>query len=75
MPTLTRPQKITLAEMRSSGVRGILIYCARLPVGHSIALSADQWPDHIRLSDLEPAFRLQRSCGKKGAARPDWQGV
>jgi hypothetical protein len=25
---LNRPQKITLGEMRGSGVRGVLIYCA-----------------------------------------------
>jgi hypothetical protein len=31
MPTLTRPTKITLREMRASGVRGLLIYCADEP--------------------------------------------
>ena len=25
---MTRPEKITLGDMRSSGVRGVLIYCA-----------------------------------------------
>jgi len=52
MPALTRrrdraperPQKITFGEMRSSGVRGILIYCADYHCSHSIAISADQWP-------------------------------
>jgi hypothetical protein len=28
---ITRSQKITLAEMRASGVRGLLIYCADEP--------------------------------------------
>jgi hypothetical protein len=28
MPDAPRPQKITLDEMRASGVRGLLIYCA-----------------------------------------------
>jgi hypothetical protein len=28
MPALTRPPKITFAEMRASGVRGLLIYCS-----------------------------------------------
>jgi hypothetical protein len=28
MPVPTLPQKITLAEMRASGVRGLLIYCS-----------------------------------------------
>jgi hypothetical protein len=25
---MTRPQKITLAEMRAAGVRGLLVYCS-----------------------------------------------
>jgi hypothetical protein len=28
MPELTRPQKITFADMRDMGVRGLLIYCS-----------------------------------------------
>ena len=30
-----RPQKITFAEMRESGVRGLLIYCADYHCSHS----------------------------------------
>jgi hypothetical protein len=65
MPELTRrrdhdaadrPKKITLGEMRSTGVRGLLIYCSDYKCSHSIAISADPWPDHVRLSDLEPRF-------------------
>jgi len=37
-------------------VRGLLIYCSDYRCSHSIAISADPWPDHIRLSDLEPRF-------------------
>ena len=34
--------------------------------------SADQWPDHVRLSDLEARF-VCKACGKKGAdVRPDF---
>ena len=40
--------------MRESGVRGILIYCADYRCSHSIEMSADTWPDTMRLSDLEP---------------------
>jgi hypothetical protein len=29
-------------------------------------VSADCWPDHVRLSDLEPLFSCQ-ACGIKGA--------
>jgi hypothetical protein len=68
----TRPQKITFGEMRDTGVRGVLIYCQDYRCSHSIAISADQWPDHVRLSDLEARFVCQ-ACGKKGAdVRPDF---
>ena len=71
-----RPQKITFGEMRSSGVRGVLVYCADFHCTYSIAISADAWPDHIRLSDLEPRLAC-KACGKRGAdVRPDfdWKG-
>jgi hypothetical protein len=33
---------------------------------------ADQWPDDIRLSDLEPQF-ICAACGKRGTdVRPDF---
>jgi hypothetical protein len=44
--------------MRESGVRGVLIYCSDYRCSHSITANADPWPDHIRLSDFEVAFRL-----------------
>jgi hypothetical protein len=67
-----RPRKITFAEMRESGVRGIIIYCADYRCSHSIAISADPWPDDLRLSDLEPRF-VCTACGKRGAdVRPDF---
>src|SRR5437764_4041959 len=70
MPEL--PTKITLGEMRSSGVRGLLIYCADYKCAHAVRITADRWPDHIRLSDLEPLFVCQ-PCGRRGAdIRPDW---
>jgi hypothetical protein len=33
---------------------------------HHIAMSADRWPDQIRLSDIEPDFACT-ACGKVGA--------
>ena len=69
-----RPQKITFAEMRDMGVRGLLIYCADYRCSHSIAISGDYWPDDLRLSDIEPQF-VCRACGKRGAdVRPDTIG-
>jgi hypothetical protein len=52
--------------MRSSGARGLLIYCADYRRSHSIAISADRWPDDVRLSDLEARFAC-KACGKRGA--------
>jgi hypothetical protein len=71
-----RPTKITFAEMREMGVRGVLVYCADYHCSHSLALSADRWPDDLRLSNIEPRF-VCRACGKRGAeVRPDfnWKG-
>jgi len=55
-----------MGEMRASGVRGLLVYCSDYRCSHYATISADQWPDDIRLSDLEPVFSCQ-ACGKKGA--------
>jgi hypothetical protein len=42
--------------MRQSGIHSLLAYCADYGCSHSIEVNADQWPDHVRLSDLEPRF-------------------
>jgi hypothetical protein len=66
MPALTRQQKITF------GGRGVLVYCSDYRCSHSTAINADRWPDHVRLSDIEPRFTCQ-ACGQRGAdVRPDW---
>ena len=68
---MERP-KITFAELRSSGVRGLLAYCSDYKCSHYIAVSGDRWPDEVRLSDLEPRFTCS-ACGKRGAdVRPDF---
>jgi hypothetical protein len=67
-----RPQKITLGEMRATGVRDLLIYCADYKCSHSTTISGDRWPDQVRLSDLEGRF-VCRSCGTQDAdVRPDF---
>jgi hypothetical protein len=71
-----RPQKITFAEMREMGIRGLLVYCADYRCSHSVAVTADQWPDDLRLSDIEDRFTCT-ACGKRGPdVRPDfnWTG-
>jgi hypothetical protein len=60
-------QKITFGEMRSAGgPTGIMVYCTDYRCSHSIAMSADRWPDDVRLSDIEPRF-VCKACGKRGA--------
>jgi hypothetical protein len=69
---VTREQKITFGEMRSSGVRGLLVYCADHRCGQAVRISGDRRADHIRVSDLEELFVCQ-SCGARGAdIRPDF---
>jgi hypothetical protein len=45
MPALTRPQKITLAEMRTAGVRSLLLYSSDFRCSHWTAISGDRRPD------------------------------
>jgi hypothetical protein len=71
MPALAR-QKITLAEMRATGVRGLLVYCSDYHCSHHTTISGDRWADDVRLSDLEPRFACQ-ACGRRGAdVRPNF---
>jgi hypothetical protein len=66
-----RPVKITIGEMRSSGVTGVLMYCSDHKCSPRVAASAEDSPDDVRLSDLEGLFTCT-VCGKKGAdIRPD----
>ena len=51
-------EKITFGEMRGTGVRGILICCCDYKCSHHVAVLADQWPDEVRLSELEPKSDL-----------------
>jgi len=60
-----RQVKITFAEMREQGVRGLLICCA----DHTcMAISGDRWPDDLRLSDIQDRFTCT-ACGKSGNCR------
>src|SRR5437762_7601420 len=55
MPEL--PTKITLGEMRSSGVRGLLIYCADYKCAHAVRIGADR--------RVAPAKRLRVSLAAR----------
>src|SRR5712691_7338131 len=47
MPEL--PEKITLGEMRSSGVRGLLVYCADYKCAHAVRISGRRYPARLGL--------------------------
>lgn len=67
-----RPQKITFGEMRSIGVRDVLIYCGDYRCSHSIMMPSDVFSDDLRLSDIEPRF-VCKACRKRGAdVRPNF---
>lgn len=69
---MQRTQKITLREMRSSGVYGLVVFGADYKCAQSVTISAEEWPDDLRLSDLEPQF-VCKVCGHRGAdIRPDF---
>lgn len=63
---MKREQRITLGEMRTSGPQQHLVYCGDYRCAHSVTISADRWPEDVRLSDLEPLFVCQ-VCGHRGA--------
>jgi hypothetical protein len=66
---MERPQKITFGEMRSTGTRGLIVFCSDYRCSPNVTLApavVDQWPDDMRLSDLEPRF-VCSVCGRRGA--------
>jgi hypothetical protein len=72
---MSREQKIIFGEMREAGVFGVAVFCSDYRCCHSTALPVDRWPDHVRLSDIEPQF-VCKACGKRGAdVRPDYRGA
>jgi len=53
--------------------RRFLVYCGDYKCAHSVIISAERWPDHVRLSDLEPKFTC-KACGHRGAdIRPPFE--
>jgi hypothetical protein len=51
-----RPVNITFAQMRNSGVRGIIVYCCDYRCSHS---------NDVGLSQIEPRF-VCTACGERG---------
>ena len=58
--------RIAFGNLFHSGVRDLLISCADYQCSHSTRISAEQWSDDVRLSDLEPLLACT-ACGKISA--------
>jgi hypothetical protein len=65
---MTRPQKITLGEMREMGVRGLLVYCSDYKCSHWGRMNAADGPKlsgcpiacGTRPADLRPNFDWEK---------------
>ena len=55
------------AKCAPPGPRGLLI-CIDHRCTHHTAMTADRWPDHVRLSDLEPLFVCRLRPKRRGRA-------
>jgi hypothetical protein len=67
-------EKFTLGAMRELGASGVIVFCSDSRCAHSVKLSADCWPNHLRLSDIESLFVCE-VCGNRGAdVQPDFSG-
>lgn len=58
------PQKITFGEMREEGYSGIIVYCRDHKCSHSEHMSADRWPDDLRITEVEPHF-ICTACARR----------
>jgi hypothetical protein len=68
-------EQFTFGAMRKSGASGVIVFCSDNRCAHSVKLSADCWPDRLRLSDIESLFVCE-VCGNRGAdVRPDFGGL
>lgn len=63
-----RPFKITLGDLRSTGVRDLLVFCQDYRCSHNVKLPeyVDRWRDEIRISQLKPRF-ICTACGMSGS--------
>jgi hypothetical protein len=68
---MKRQKKITIGELRQSGVTGVLVYCADHHCSHVVAVSAEERTDDVRLSDLEGRFTCSVRGHRGADIRPD----
>src|SRR5260370_10454394 len=66
---VTSEQKITLGEMRAAAVRDLLVYCADYKCSHGMRMSADRWPDYVRLSVFPSGIKYRQSAASTEPAK------
>jgi hypothetical protein len=59
--SMLREQKITLGEMRESGPRRLLVYCADYKCAHHVEIDADVWPAGAWKSPSTGCLDVRRS--------------
>ena len=61
----TKDHPLGICE-QTMALAGCWSICGDYKCAHSVIISAERWPDHVRLSDLEPKFTC-KACGHRGA--------
>jgi hypothetical protein len=57
-----RPQKTTLGQMRSTGLRKLLVYCGDYMRADSVTISAVRWHDDVRYRTLNRFLPARRAA-------------
>ena len=67
MPALiSRPAKNHLRRTPVPRRARLRVYCQDYRCSHNVTMNGDQWPDHVRLTEIEDRF-ICTACGKRGA--------
>ena len=63
---------MTLGNMRSNGVRSLIVWCSNVTCRHEAIVNVDGLGDDVFVPSLGPRMYCQR-CGQRGAdVRPNW---
>lgn len=60
---------MTLAEMRSYGIRSVMLDCN---CGHTAVANVDRFPDSAGVPDARLRFRCTRCGGRPYRSMPNW---
>jgi len=63
---------MTLAGMRSQGIRSLWATCTAPRCGHEAKINADGLPDDLPVPDVALKLRCSRCGGRRISTMPDW---